>query len=236
VIYVSSKYNEGDFNNFARNGGYDFIRLRGSQNMSDDTTEFTKEFVRRSHARLHYPRCDDVRHDQNNEHLQPYDIFVTPGTIQYYQISPDDFFASVDLRFRFSSEGGKVRICISRNEKFPSSLNDQDNDEVECKETSGSYLPPTQGSRADIEFGLVKPCKKKREGCGPIYLSITPTTTDRTSAAQIDCSTYGCETPDQLKVTWSHYGMRCGAMGLLASWTGSLLTAILSMLYFYKSF
>jgi hypothetical protein len=236
VVYASSKYNQGDFDPFSRNqGGYDFIRIQTSQNLTDGMTAFKQEFIKRSHGRLYYPRCDDTQHDQSNEHLEPQDIFVKPGEIQFYKVSPDNFYASVDLRFRFTSEMGKVRVCVSRDEKLPSTINPGGSD---CRETSGNYRPPTAGATADVEFSFVKPCKRKREGCAPIYVSITPTViNNRPSAAQTDCSTYGCETPDQLKVTWSHYGMKCGgAVGLLISGTGSVVTAVLSLFYFFKSF
>jgi hypothetical protein len=51
-------------------------------------------------ARLTYPRCHATEFNQDEEHKVATEFFVTPDSIQYYQISPDYFYSAKNLRLR----------------------------------------------------------------------------------------------------------------------------------------
>jgi len=233
VIFASSRYQKNDFAGIALNPDTDFIRIQAAQNMSDSADEFATELRKTTLARLTYPRCHSKDFDQNEEHRIAKELFVTPDTIQYYQISPDYFYSAKNLRLRFTSDYGKVRICESRSERFPNTRNTGN-----CRETSGNYVNPGS-SQIDIEFSYSKPCGKhgERSGCSPIYFSFTPTVLNTGIGGGIrDCSIEGCQTKSDVKVTFTHWDMRCnGAMGILTSLPMATFTAIISLLIWRSS-
>lgn len=91
---------------------------------------------------------------------------------------------------QFTSDNGRVRVCMSRDEWRPTKDN-EGTDGVVCEETSGTFQAPGS-TDADVEFKdgkLKKPCSKnKRNGCKPIYLSVTPTEFKSPGQVGLDCS------------------------------------------------
>jgi len=142
-------------------------------------------------------------------------------------ISPDYFYSARHLRLRFSSYNGKVQICQSRDEPAPNSRNG-----AYCKPTTGSYVQPGS-NQVDLEFIFEKPCGKhgNRHGCKPIYLSITPIEFNNLAgSAGLDCRLEPCQTPNQVRVTFTHWDMRCnGTTKTLISIPALLLGLLLSM-------
>ncbi|CAG7727555.1 unnamed protein product, partial [Allacma fusca] len=186
-----------------------------------------------NHGRITYTRCNKDRYPQDDEDKIGTDLFISPNKIHYYKISPDYFYSAKNLRLRFSSYNGKVRVCYSRSIRYPSNLNINER-YVECEETTGQYKTP--GSGEDLEIAYNKPCggDGNRNGCDPIYLSISPTSA-ATESERLDCRVDDCQYADQVKVTFSHWDMRCNtAVHNLVSMPGLFITLLMSVVTFYK--
>ncbi|CAL8086508.1 unnamed protein product [Orchesella dallaii] len=230
VIAASNKYQESDFQDI------DFIRLSNAQNFSDDAASFAQDLLKKTHGVLRYVTCNAFIHSQENEHLQYIDLFISPGDIQYYKITPNFFFSARTLMLRFTSDNGRVRVCQSRIDPFPNSSN-QGTNGVSCQETKGTWIAPGK-TEIDIQYEYQQPCGKhgKYEGCGPIFISITPISTPTTGTGGLDCTVEGCQSSNQVKVTYTHWGMRCnGAMKTALSSTFAILTVLLSLMNWFKS-
>ncbi|ODM98690.1 hypothetical protein Ocin01_07998 [Orchesella cincta] len=115
VIATSNKYPESDFE------GLDFVKLSTAQNFSDDAQSFAQSLLRSTHGSLRYVTCNAFLYSQDNEHLQFTNIWISPGDIQYFKITPNYFFSARSLMLRFTSDNGRVRVCQSRTEPFPNS-------------------------------------------------------------------------------------------------------------------
>jgi len=174
------------------------------------------------------------------------------------------FLISHSSQFTSDNGKVRVCVTRNGAYKYPINTNKEENDrrKIECKETSGTYVDP-ETMRKDIEFTYTKPCPdRKRENCDPIYVSITPTDVPVASGAVgFDCSRkfrlkkgltikkatfqfwiwmnsfaeFGCETPDQVKITWTHYDMRCNSASQLFSSSILASSILLSLVYIWKS-
>lgn len=165
---------------------------------------------------------------------------------------------SYTVYLQFTSDNGRVRVCISRKEWYPKE--DKDG-RVRCKDTSGNYVVPGQ-STVDVEFRdelLHQPCGKKgeREDCDPIFVSITPIKFNSPGEPGLDCSgrfyhRFGsqvcyvhdlqhdflhfhivepCQSPNQVKVTFTHSGMRCnGAIRTMFSSSIAFIAILITLM------
>ncbi|CAG7834948.1 unnamed protein product [Allacma fusca] len=233
IMYATSKYQVGDYDDFVDDREYDVIRIQSSPNLSTEAGRFVKEYVKRNHGRITYTRCNKDRYPQDGEEKIGTDLFVSSNKIHYFKISPDYFYSSRNLRLRFSSYNGKVRICYSRSNRYPNSLNSNEKN-VDCEETKGQYKLP--GTGEDVEIAFSKPCggDGTRNGCDPIYLSITPIS-GVSESDRLDCRTDKCQYSDQVKVTFSHWDMRCNtAVHTLVSLPGLFITLLMSVVTFCK--
>lgn len=92
---------------------------------------------------------------------------------------------------QFTSDNGRVRVCISRKNRYPNGNNEADGN-VDCETTSGNYVAVGQNT-VDVEFRdgmLHKACGKhgKREDCDPIYISISTVRSETPGSTGLDCS------------------------------------------------
>jgi len=229
VIATSNKYPESDFN------GLDFIKLSTAQNFSEDAASFAQGLLRKTHGSLRYVTCNAFLYSQDDEHLQFTNLFISPGDIQYYKITPNYFFSARTLMLRFTSENGRVRVCQGRTEPFPNSSN-QGTRGVSCQETKGTWIAPGK-NEIDVQYEYQKPCGGgKRTGCAPIFISITPITSPTPGQGGLDCTIDGCQSSNQVKVTYTHWGMRCnGAMKTALSTSFAILTVLLSLMNWFKT-
>jgi len=235
MLFTSSKYQQSDFDGFVVDPTRDFMRIQSTQNISDYADEFANEMkTKASHGRFSYLKCNARQYNQDEEHKASTDFFVSPDNIQYYRMSPDYFYSAKDLRTRFTSDNGKVRVCFSNDESnpFPTSRNGG-----HCKETNGNYVTPGS-SQVDVEFSFSKPCGKhgNRNGCKPIYFSFTPVSFLSPGQSGLDCSVEGCQYSNQVKVTFTHWDMRCNSsFRNIVSLPVALTTLIISLFFWNKT-
>jgi hypothetical protein len=234
ILFTSSKYQQNDFEGFVPDTQRNFIRIQSGQNLSDFADEFANEIRgKAAQGRLSYTKCNSNKFNQDEEHKVEQTFYVTPDTIDYRQISPDYFYSARNLRLRFTSFNGKVRVCQSRDEPMPNSRNG-----AHCQDTSGSYVPPGS-SQKDVEFMFEKPCGKhgNRNGCKPIYVSFTPTEFNNLPGhGGLDCRNEPCHSPNQVRVTFTHWDMRCnGTSKVFTSIPGMMAALLLSLLVWKRS-
>jgi len=91
---------------------------------------------------------------------------------------------------QFTSQNGRVRICLARENKHPLQFHngtDEEHNEIYCYETTGNYIPVGSYDK-DVQFLVKKPCRgNKREDCHPLYLSVTPISGVNGGSTGLDC-------------------------------------------------
>ncbi|KAK2727224.1 uncharacterized protein LOC136033098 isoform X2 [Artemia franciscana] len=141
-------------------------------------------------AKLFYPECySDVALDEASF---AHTIYVTPGTQKFYKIMPSTMHLSQNLKIKFTILHGNAEVCLSRIQEPPVSSSALS---VCQKNVNGGDI---------IEFtNYPAPCMSG--SCSPIYVAIKAAQeTDSES-----CPDPQCDSPDQVKVVWTHEGMVC---------------------------
>ncbi|KAG8184393.1 hypothetical protein JTE90_004565 [Oedothorax gibbosus] len=162
------------------------------------------ENISKAPATLQYSSCEDGK----GEKSAVYEDFVSPNSIQHWEMPAKYFLKSKSYKFRFDSQNGPVRVCHSRATSKP------ELQKSSCKDV-------TNGQPA--EFINSNPCKGFNVvSCAPFYFSIMGINNTAADAKQEWCDDSNtenqCRTLDQIKFKVSHEGIRCsGSIGLVST-------------------
>jgi len=205
-----------EFRSFVKKFDRDIIRMNTFVRYADAAPTIAASLATVP-ARFFYPACKDTSASSvATEASFVYTGFLNPQTVQYFRIGAENFFSSQSVTIRMKSTYGVAKFCWSNTNERPG-----------IKDTCSNVLKPDE----TVEFKFVQPCARLPDpaSCPAIYISATPLNNED----GIPCSEKSCHTPDQVKFTFTHQGMRCSSAAanvfisyvavlsslLLASWS-----------------
>lgn len=178
---------------FVSNFDRDIIRMGQFTKYHEAAPEIAKRLTTVG-ARLSYPECKDISISSNStEAKYVYTGYLNAYTVQYFRLGPEHFYSSNELYLRFKSMYGLARFCVSSTKERPG---------------AGDNCKTALKAGDTVEFKFMQPCGKMvPDQCSNIYISAAPTSIDD----DVPCAEKECHTPDQVKFTFSHSGMRCNS-------------------------
>lgn len=195
VLTLAVGSNKDILGNFVRDSDGDVFVQIGEQ-MSFAVDRVVQRLCK-APSLVEYRECDSG----SNEQSYVANEFIYPDAYKWIALNEWTFNKSTNLQLTFQTTYGYARLCFSRYIKSvdPSGM-------TNCFETSQS--------NAQQIYSAGEPCKSYGSDCPWLYVNVRGKSKGAQSLDR--CAEMACDSPNQIKLTVTHTGARCGSSQTLS--------------------